>query len=255
MNDLFSGLVDRLDTRLIGREICYYQSIASTMDAARDKGLRREREGLVVVTDCQTGGRGRMGRFWFSPPGSLAISIVCYPDKTQVNELVMCGALSVLATIEKYGVKKAAIKWPNDILVNRKKISGVLVESRMFAGAVTYAVIGMGINVNSDLASFGKMVLEPTSLASELGKQVDMQEFFCRLLENTDRLYCDLKSSKSLFDRWKSRLITLGKEVTIAHSSTGLKGYAKDVTPNGNLVLQLESGEEVIISAGDVNLE
>lgn len=255
MNDLYSGLVESLDTRLIGREICYYQSLSSTMDAAREKGLGREREGLVVVSDNQTGGRGRMGRFWFSPHGSLAISIVCYPEKTQVNELVMCGALSVLATIEQYGVKKAAIKWPNDVLVNGKKISGVLVESRIFAGAVTYAVIGMGINVNSDLASFGKMVLEPTSLASELGKHVDMQEFFCCLLENTDRLYCDLKSSKSLFDRWKSRLITLGREVTIAHCSPGLRGYAKDVTPDGNLVLQLESGEEVIISAGDVNLE
>lgn len=196
-----------------------------------------------------------MGRFWFSPEGSLALSIICYPESTQVSELVMCGSLSVLATIEQYGVKNAGIKWPNDVLVAGKKVSGVLVESRIFAGAVIYAVIGMGINVNSDVASFGKMVVEPTSLARETGKNIDMQDFFQKLLANIDRFYCDLKSSRSLFSQWKSRLVTLGREVTIANTPPGFKGFARDVTPDGNLVLVLEEEKEIIISAGDVNLE
>ncbi|MDD5605142.1 MAG: biotin--[acetyl-CoA-carboxylase] ligase [Dehalococcoidales bacterium] len=253
--DIYSGLAGKLPTRLVGRKVYYYRTLPSTMDVAREKGLEKELEGLVVVAGQQTGGRGRKGRFWLSPEGSLAISILCYPEKSQVAELVMCGALSVLATIEHFGVENAGIKWPNDVLIGNKKVSGILVESQIMAETVTYAIIGMGINVNSDMSVYNKMTVPPTSLACAIGKEIDMRAVFCKLIENTDKLYTDLKNNISLLDQWKSRLITLGREVIVERGSTDLRGLARDVTPDGNLILQLESGKQVIISAGDVKLE
>ena len=255
MDDIYSGLAGRMDTRLIGCEINYYPALSSTMDVAREKGLSGDKEGLVIVAGQQTGGRGRQGRTWFSPEGSLALSILCYPEKSWLSELVMCGSLSILDTIEQYGVKEAGIKWPNDVLIGGRKVAGVLIESRVLADTVIFAVIGMGININSNMTGFREMLIAPASLAVEVGRAIDAQGFFHHLMENTDRLYCGLKSGNSLLDQWKSRLVTLGREVSIMHGPSFLRGLARDVTPEGSLLLETESGEEVIISAGDVILE
>ena len=255
MQDKFSQLVRNLPTKIIGRKICYYPLLFSTMDIAREKALNQEEEGTVVVAGHQSGGRGRKGRHWHSPEGNMSLSIICYPGEAQVTELIMCGALSVLYSIEELGINKAGIKWPNDILIDGKKVSGILVESQIVAGGVSYAVVGIGINANTGIGNLESSVILPTNLAGEKGQQVDLVRLAGEVILNFDLLYTRLKDGESLLDDWRSRLVTLGRNVTVERGSGTMKGLARDVNSDGNLLVLLESGEEIVISAGDVYLE
>jgi BirA family biotin operon repressor/biotin-[acetyl-CoA-carboxylase] ligase len=251
MKEKLQELEKKITTRFAGRKIYYYPSLPSTMDTAREKALKKEIEGAVVAAGCQTGGRGRKSRPWCSPEGNLFVSIICYPDEAWVAELVMCGALAVLETIKTLGVKNTGIKWPNDVLIGGKKVSGILVESRIMAGAINYGIVGIGINVNAEVDNLEKMVIPPTSLAAEIGEPVNLAELFECLISNFDLFYSQLKDGRSLLEQWKNELVTLGQKVTVEKDSS-FKGVACGVNASGNLILRLESGEEIVVTAGDV---
>lgn len=248
-----SLLACNLKTRLIGRNISYYPRLASTMDVAREKARQKAAEGTVILAGEQTGGRGRIKRPWISPPGSVSLSVILYPDPARLNYLVMMAALAVARSIEQVAGLETSLKWPNDVLIRGKKVCGILIESDLSGNAVSHAIIGIGINVNFSVARFPEIAGFATTLADELGREVPLNDLVGHLLADLDRLY-RWPETEAIYREWRERLETLGKWVTVTSGRAVFQGTAESVTRDGSLLLRREDGTLAQVIAGDVNL-
>ncbi len=240
-----AAITDGLATRFIGQEITCYPSLPSTNDMAKHKAQEGAKEGTVIVAEEQTAGRGRIKRRWLSPRGSIALSIILYPPLDYLPSLIMVASLAVTRSIEQVTGLKAQIKWPNDVLVNGKKICGILVESDVRGNKVDYAVIGIGINVNLRLSDFPRIAPMATSLSRELGRDVSRRDMVQGLLAQAEELYLALAAGDSVFRQWRDNLVTLGKKVQVSSGEATCRGIAESVAADGNLIK---------IVAGDVTL-
>src|SRR3990172_3874427 len=160
-----------LKTRFIGQRVLYYPSLTSTMEIARGAVGQGAEEGTVIIADEQTAGRGRVKRTWLAPRGNIALSVVLHPTLSNLPSLIMLASLAVVHSIESVTGLKAQIKWPNDVLINGKKMYDILIENEIQGNTVT-AIIGIGIDVNLRLADFPEVQSIATSLSDELGRQV-----------------------------------------------------------------------------------
>jgi BirA family biotin operon repressor/biotin-[acetyl-CoA-carboxylase] ligase len=249
-----AAISDGLDTSFIAREVISYPSLPSTNDAAKREAKRGAREGTVIIAGEQTAGRGRIGRNWLSPPGSVAISIILYPPLAYIPSLIMVASLATANAIEQVTALKAQLKWPNDVLVNGKKVCGILVESDVKGNRVDYAVIGIGLNVNINPADFPGIAPVATSLSHELGRQVSRRRLIQSLLSEAERLYLTLPEGDSVFKQWRERLVTLGQRVRVSSGEATYQGIAESVAPDGSLLLRQPDGNLLKVVAGDVTL-
>jgi len=249
-----ADITDGLATSFIGQEVTCYPSLPSTNDVARHKARQGVKEGTVIVAEEQTAGRGRIKRLWLSPRGSVALSIILYPPLAYLPSLIMVASLAVARSIEQVTGLKAKIKWPNDVLVNDKKICGILVESDVRGNKVDYAVIGIGINVNLELSDFPQIAPMATSLSRELGSDVPRLKIVRSLLAEAEKLYLALAAGDSVFKQWRDRLVTLGMKVQVSLGETNYKGVAESVAADGSLLLRQSDGSLLKIVAGDVTL-
>ena len=243
-----------LKTDFIGKKVIAYPSLPSTNDIAKREAKKGAREGTVILAEEQTAGRGRLKRAWLSPRGSIALSIILHPTPAQLPYLIMVASLAVARCIEKVGGLETQIKWPNDVLVNDKKVCGILIESDVRGSAVDYAVIGIGINVNLLPADFPEIAATATSLSHELGKEISRREMIRCLLVEAENLYLALPEGDSVFQEWRDKLVTLGKEVEVSSGKTSYKGVAESVASDGSLLLRQPDGHLMKIVAGDVSL-
>jgi BirA family biotin operon repressor/biotin-[acetyl-CoA-carboxylase] ligase len=245
-----------LETRFVGQRTLYFPSLTTTMDMARQEALKGASEGTMVITDEQTAARGRLQRVWLTPQGNIALSVVLYPQKKHLHTLVMAASLAVSRCVETVTGLRPEIKWPNDILIKGKKVGGILIESNVQEGRVIYAIIGIGINVNLDVASFPEIYATATSLSHELGREVPRLDLVRHLLREIESYYLASSSGDSVYEQWQQRLITLGKKVraTSATGETVLEGIAESVDHDGSLWLRLDDGRLSRVLAGDVTL-
>jgi BirA family biotin operon repressor/biotin-[acetyl-CoA-carboxylase] ligase len=251
---LAADIKRNLGTELIGKKVIAYPSLSSTNDIAKREARKGAREGTVVVAEEQTAGRGRLKRAWLSPRGSVAISVILHPTPTQLPSLIMLASLAVVHCIEKVSGLKAQIKWPNDVLVNDKKVCGILIESDVRGSSVDYAVIGIGLNVNVNTADFPEITSTATSLSQELGKELSLKEIIRCLLVEMESLYLSLPEGDSFFREWRERLVTLGKEVELTSGQASYQGIAESVASDGGLFLRQPDGKLIKVVAGDVSL-
>jgi BirA family biotin operon repressor/biotin-[acetyl-CoA-carboxylase] ligase len=163
---------NQLDTRIIGRNVLYLPETTSTNEIAVGQASAGAAEGTVVVAGKQTQGRGRLKRTWSTPEGNIALSVILYPDIPVLHSLVMTASLGVVHAIEKVTGLHAGIKWPNDVMINGKKVCGILIESDVRNARVRYTVTGIGINVNIGEAELAGVLTPATSLLIETGKEV-----------------------------------------------------------------------------------
>ncbi|MCX6009508.1 MAG: biotin--[acetyl-CoA-carboxylase] ligase, partial [Chloroflexi bacterium] len=170
--DIKTYIKSRLNTKFVGRQLYYYNRLSTTMETAKELAKKGTAEGTVIIADTQTAGRGRLGRAWLSPEGSLAMSLILKPSLDNLPQLVMIASLAVVRTIKKVAGIEAQIKWPNDILIKGKKICGILIENEVKGDRVNFAIIGIGINVNFDPLSFPEISDIATSLSHELGTKI-----------------------------------------------------------------------------------
>jgi BirA family biotin operon repressor/biotin-[acetyl-CoA-carboxylase] ligase len=224
------------------------------MDVAKREAQQGATEGTVIVAEEQTAGRGRIKRPWLSPKGSIALSIILYPSLAYLPSLIMVASLAVVHGIEKVTGLKSQIKWPNDVLVNSKKVCGILIESDVRGNTVDYAIIGIGINVNLRLSDFPEISPTATSLSHELGRDVSRLDMIRCLLAEAERLYLTLPSGNSVYREWRDNLVTLGKKVEVRSGETTYKGIAESVASDGSLLLRQSNGSLTKIVAGDVTL-
>lgn len=248
----------RLRTRLLGRPLRYFPSVPSTQDIARAEAEAGAAEGLAVVAGEQTAGRGRSGRTWWSPPaGGLYLSLLFRPGlpPERVSWLTMAVALGAAEGIEAACGLRPGLKWPNDLEWEGRKLAGILAEAAFQDGRMAYAVVGLGLNVNTDFS--GQPLLRPiaVSLAEILGRPVDEADLLAAVLERIEGHYLALQRGVSPAPAWSARLVTLGRPVT-AHLPDGrlLHGLATRTLEDGALCIQLDNGTEEVVRAVDVSV-
>jgi len=250
-----ASITDNLETHFIGRRVICYPRLTSTMEVAKREAARRgAAEGTVIVADEQTAGKGRLKRIWLSPKGNIALSVILYPDVAYLPSLIMIASLAVVHCIEAVTGLKSQIKWPNDVLINGRKVCGILIESDVKGNMVDYAIIGIGININLRLSDFPDILSTATSLSHELGREVSRLDVIRQLLVEIERLYLTLQTGGSIYEEWRDSLVMLGRRVGVKLGKTTYKGVAESVTIDGSLLLRRSDGSLTKIVAGDVTL-
>ncbi len=249
-----ASITDNLETRFIGQRVIYYPSLTSTNEVAKQAAQQGAADGTAVIADEQVAGKGRLKRVWLSPKGSISLSIILYPSLVYLPSLIMVAALAVTHSIEEVTGLKSQLKWPNDVLVDGRKVSGILIENNVQGSIVNYAIIGIGVNVNLRLSDFPEIPPTATSLSDELGREVSCLELIRRLLVEIEKLYLALPAGGSIYREWRDNLVTLGRRVHIKSGKTDYEGIAESVASDGSLRLRHPDGSLTKIVAGDVTL-
>ena len=247
-----------LQTRLLGRELHYYDEIGSTNDEALRLARAGAPDGALVIADHQVAGKGRLGRRWFAPPGSaLLLTLLLRPPLAPAlaQRGTMVCTLGAVRAIRALTGLPVQIKWPNDLVVQGRKLGGVLTElGPVRAGRLGYMVVGMGLNVNLAPADLPEAMTSPTSLLAETGTRVSRLALLARLLSEVEALYLPLCAGWSPHEAWRAALATIGQAVQVGTVDEVISGQAVDVTDSGALVVQDASGARHTILAGDVTL-
>jgi len=243
-----------LETRFIGQRVIHFPSHGSTMEAAKQEARQKAVEGTVVIAEEQTSGKGRAKRIWLSPKGSIALSVVLYPDVSQLSYLVMIASLAAVRSIEAVTGLQTQLKWPNDVLIKGSKVCGILIESELQGSNVAWAIIGIGINANNTMKDYPKIAAAATSLSDEMGKDVSRVAIIRCLLVEMEKLYLSVGDGEHIYQEWRGRLITLGKKVQVLSGERVLDGVAEDVSRDGSLLLRHGNNYLSRIVAGDVTL-
>ena len=245
----------QLRTSFMGRRAIYRRSVTSTMDVACSEAAAGTPEGTVVIADEQTAGRGRLGRQWVSPPGTnLYFSVILCPPAAHLRQFSIICPLAICQAIEEVTGLAARIKWPNDVLVDDRKVSGVLLDAEIIGERVQYAVAGIGLNVNFDPSTHEDLREIATSLKRELGREVSREAVLAGLLNHLEQLYQAALRGEDVEQAWKKRLDTLGKNVRVHFADRVEEGVATDTDSDGALILRRDDGTTVRIEAGDVTL-
>ena len=260
------NFVSTLRTSFIGRRIYLYQTVESTQTIALSLAEQEtdNLHGTVIVSEHQTKGRGRMGRSWISPPGGIWLSIILKPKikNSQITVLPLLSALSVCDVIKKMTKLNARLKWPNDVVIDGRKVSGILLDLSTTADKIDFVVIGIGVNVNIDIKKINSDIVKSagfydiTSLQNELhGKEIERFDFIRLLLENIERYVFQLENegAEEIIKKYKKISDTLGKEVIVKQSNEILQGVAVDMDENdGFLLIETPHGRIHKVVSGDV---
>ncbi len=239
---------DGLDTRFVGKKIIHKISINSTQDLALEL-TDKEDEGTVIIAEAQKRGRGRRGRVWNAPRGGIWFSLILKPniEPWKATRLPLAIGLAITDVLIKLGLD-AKLKWPNDVVVN-KKIAGVLLDMSSEQDKINYIVIGVGINANIDADKLG--IEYATSIKDELGHEIDRTAFMRELLKVIEDRY--LEEDKLLED-YKSRCITLNRRVRIRSFDEEYEADAINIDEDGSLIVMLDNNCIRRIFAGDVSI-
>lgn len=249
-----ASILSNLKTNFVGQHVIYFPRLSSTMDAARQAAREGAAEGTLVIAEEQTAGRGRAGRTWFSHRGGLAYSIILHPVLPQLSSLIMIASLAVAHSIESLTPLHAGIKWPNDVLINGKKVCGILIENALKGAGVDFSIVGVGLNVNGAPPTLSPPAIPATSLSNETGKEIPRLRILYRLMEETEQLYTRVVAGNSLVNEWRHRLVTLGQQVQVGIDGITITGIAEDVEEDGSLLLRGAGGKLIKVVAGDVSL-
>lgn len=247
---------EQLTTTTIGRRIEYSVRTTSTMDDARRLAEQGAPHGTVVLTDEQTAGRGTKGRTWVSPPGeSIHATIIVRPSIEELKRLSIVSPVATTDAVLATTSLVPAIKWPNDVQIESRKLGGILIEADWGDGRPKCALVGIGLNVNFDPAPWAIQIDRPaTSLMIELGRREQREPVLAALLNAFEERYRQAESA-DLHQTWIERLNTLRKPVTITSpGGDEFHGVAVGVDDAGALIVQSDSGDRRTFIAGEVTL-
>ena len=241
-----------LETEFVGKDLRYYREVKSTNEKAMEIAATCG-NGTVVLAEVQTGGRGRLSRSWRSPPGGIWMSLILKPKMplAQAYRINMAVGVAIARTlIRLYGIRPG-IKWPNDILINERKLCGILIEVSAEIDRLEYAVVGIGINANVNVDDFPDD-WNATSLSREIGGQVSRTQLIQALLLEIEKAYNQIGSTE-ICSEWRDRSVTLGRCVRVTSLEGDLEGYAVSLSEDGALEIELlgEPGTVRRIVAGD----
>lgn len=248
-----------LHTQWFGKEILYFDSIDSTNNELKRQAEKGVKHGLLAVAEEQTAGRGRRGHAWVSPPGtgiwfSFLLKPEISPDKASMLTLV--AAMAVSGAIREVTGLDAQIKWPNDIVVNKKKVCGMLTELSAELSCINYVVIGIGINAN--MKEFPDEIKDiASSLYIESGKQVKRAyviEAVGRYFEKYYEAFIKAGDLSTITDEYNAMLANAGKQVRIIGNDKEEIYTAVGINPEGGLVVKDDDGNLKEIRSGEVSV-
>ncbi len=260
--DIYNGMEieNCLDTEWVGRKLVFHRETGSTNIDAKLLAEQGEEEGAVVVADMQTAGRGRRGRGWVSPAGkdiymTIMLRPQCRPEKASALTLVM--ALAVLEAVREVVPQPCGIKWPNDIVINGKKVCGILTEMSAEIDGIHYVVIGSGINVNEERLA-QEIQDKATSLYVECGKRINRARLTARVLHYFEKNYAVFQDSwdlSGLVEKYNGFLVNYDREVRVLDPKGEYDGIAKGINEKGELlVVRRHDGQTVQVYAGEVSV-
>jgi BirA family biotin operon repressor/biotin-[acetyl-CoA-carboxylase] ligase len=250
----------RLTSRLVGRPLRAVEAVGSTNDAAMAAGHAGEAEGLAILADRQEGGRGRSGRAWASLPGlGLYTSILLRPDvpPQRAPLLTIVAGLAVIDAIRAFVRVEPSLKWPNDVLLDGRKVAGILTEMATLGQQIKHVVVGIGINVHHRLTDFpAEVQTTATSIGLTAGHRAERGEIAVALYGALDRWYtafCNGERAGILAEA-RARTATLGRPVTVLAASEQWRGTALDLDVDGALLVRDERGVVRRVLADDVSI-
>lgn len=252
-------ILSRIDTKWCGKQVVCRKETTSTNDEALFMAEEGRDNGFLVVAEHQSSGKGRRGRVWESPRGTtVAMSLILKPDviPSRAPMITLVMALSVADVLQKQTDLDVKIKWPNDVLVNKKKVCGILTEMKCEKNQVEHVVVGVGINVN--VAEFPEDIANTaTSLLIEKGNRFGRADLVISVMDHFEYYYEKFLQSgdlSELVDLYDGYLINKGAEVRVLDPKGEYVGVAEGINDFGELIVQKESGEFTRVDSGEVSV-
>lgn len=249
-----------LDTRFIGKSIKYFESINSTNTKAKELADFGAPDGTVIISEEQLSGKGRLGRNWISPKyKGIWMSIILRPeiDPRLIAKITQVGAAAIVMAGDELGLKMY-IKWPNDIIINDKKICGILTEMSSELNQINYVVLGMGINANLDVEDFDEELIEKaSSIKIETNAPINRKELCGKILNNFENLYEKFMNDESGIESiniCRQRSILINKDINVIKGNEIYKAYVVDLNNEGELVVRKEDGTFERLFSGEVSI-
>lgn len=247
----------KLETEVIGRNFIYCDEIDSTNTELLENRQQYKKTGTVLLAEKQLKGKGRRGRSWQSAKGlNLTFSVLIAKDVSiafNINHINLAASLAVAIAIENLYQLRTQLKWPNDVLVNGKKVSGILIETVYKGSKVERIVIGFGINLNQ-IVFQGDFNFPPTSLKLESNTEINREHFLAEVLNIFEDLLFQLEhDSKSVLQEWRSKCNMIGDKISITDGHQVKSGIFFDIDDDGYLLLK-SNGKLEKIHFGDVSL-
>lgn len=250
-------IMEQLQTKTLGRKLVWHKKLESTNTFLKDNAEQYP-DGTVVIADYQTAGKGSKGRKWESPKGTAVfMSLLLRPDLQpyKAPKLTLVMAVSMVRALNNLGVE-ARIKWPNDIVINGKKLAGILTEMSADKNQIKYVVLGIGINVLNE--SFpGELQDRATSLWMETRKKFAREKIVAEVMNCFEQDYgYFVKNGEllELLEQYRQFSATLGKEVRVIGINTEYQGLAADLTEDGCLIVEKTNGERAAVLSDEVSV-
>lgn len=259
--DEFSAeeILRRIETKIIGRKVLTYNIVNSTNTVAFSLAQGSEPEGTAVFAEAQTAGRGRLGRVWVSPKSTaIYLSLVLRPKMLaeEAALITLLAAVSCAETIRAVCGLKALIRWPNDILVNNKKVCGILTEIEVKDNKLEFVILGIGINVSMPIKKLpaGASSLDHEVQSAGAETQFSRIEIARELLRQLDKAYLSFQEQGSslVITQWRNLSAFSGKRVKVFLANKVIEGQAQDIDEQGALIVRLDNGFKEHLVAGDV---
>lgn len=251
-------ILEELKTAWAGRTCLCFDTLDSTNDYGKNLAKQEHVHGTLIVADTQTAGKGRRGRIWQSPKGSTISMSLCLEPKLpteRVAGLTLVMALAVAEAVLEVTDVIPKIKWPNDIVVNGKKICGILTEM-CFVDSHYAVIIGVGINVNTE--SFPEEIKGIAgSLKTESGREISREKLITAVMKHFEEFYTKYEQTQNLSllkERYEALLVNMGREVQVLDPKDAYRGVAKGITDEGNLVVICQDGKEKEVYSGEVSV-
>lgn len=255
----YEEVEEYLSTDFAGRKIYYFDSIDSTNKRAKEIAFE-EPEGAIVIAEEQLQGRGRLGRKWTSPKKKgIYLSMILKPSVApmKVAKLTLIGAAAISLALDDIGIK-SHIKWPNDIVLNGKKVCGILTEMNCELNLINYVIMGIGINVNLDNNDIpDELKDKATSLKIETGENIDRKKLVANILNRFEELYIPFKDKEDIsrtIEICRKNSAVIGKEIRVIEKEMVKTAKALDINDDGELVVEYEGGETEVIFSGEISI-
>ncbi|WP_405157468.1 biotin--[acetyl-CoA-carboxylase] ligase [Paenibacillus sp. FSL H8-0283] len=254
-----TGLQLALDTTVFGRKAVLLASTLSTQGDVLKLAEQGQAEGAVVIAEEQTGGRGRFGRQWFSPPGKgIWMSVLLRPDLPlqHTPQLTLLTGVAVCRAVRACSGADAGIKWPNDVLIDGRKVCGILLESTVEDHEVRYCIAGIGVDVNFDPEDYPEDLTPiATSLKMETGQSVDRTKLTAAILTELEQLYFlyQKEGFGVISALWEALSVSMNREITVTNPHGVIEGKAIGLDPSGALIVEKHDGEHTLIISGEIS--
>lgn len=237
--------------------VSIFDSLPSTSDLAKQRTSEGADEGVLILANNQTAGRGRTGKTFFSPDGSgIYFSLVLRPEfsPTEAYKITLAAAVALCETLETMGTTPL-IKWVNDIFLGGRKVAGILTEAKLTENAekIEYAVLGVGLNLYPPKIGFPEEIKSSAGFIWDSPLNDRKNRLVSLFIDNFFRIYKN--SFTSLVENYKKRCFILGKEILILKKDNKIPASALDITECGGLRVRLQNGKEIVLDSGEISIK